>query len=293
MTAAPNNRDALAPRGRAAARAGRRDVLAPRGATVADRPDRSAPPPEPARVHWGLEILRIVFGSLNLLLALVVVIICLGISFVSYKMLDVLHDVSKRDFTEASQRFERYGLRFDAMAQAHCLVEQSQPKILHGITMYLWIVQPPGSDDRVIYRWKHDLNLNKVEPMTNPALLMDIALGYTKAADAASYSFYNPDDQLAQALAVGDFRQIGPEQLARRRKVGGVLPGPVMPPKITPEQARARAHTEPEPAPDDQGAQGGVQGKAGDATDVGGKQQDKGSGEPQNPPPDNDAVPVE
>jgi hypothetical protein len=301
MTAAPNNRDALAPRARAA---GAHDVLSPRSRTISSDPDRpagrSGADKGPPRINWTVELLRIFLGLLGLLLALTTVGACLGLAFVSGKMLDVLNDISQRDYSTATQRFEAYAARFSSMQAAGCKVEHKEPQTLKGVITHLWIVQPPGSDDRVVYRWKHVLQTNTVEPMTNPALLLDIAMAYEKASDGAGISFYNPNDTLAQALARGQYDMIGPEQLSRHGGGSGLSAGPVLPPVIAPDKARSRVRSAPAEEPE-QPADETQQDQAGDATDVGTGSEQGGGGDAGHdkekdkdpPPPDNDAVPVE
>jgi hypothetical protein len=258
-------------------------------------------------------LLRIFSSLLGILLGLILIAACLGIAYMSQMMIGVLNDIGQRDFSQASTRIDRYAARFDAMAKAGFKVQRSEPKILEGKTSYLWVITPPGSDDRLVYRWKHYLSTNTIEPLTNPALLLDIALGYEKTSTAREEfaSFYNPEDRLALALAQRDFGSISPDQIAERWSSSQLPSGPVLPPRLTPEEARKRSFKTPEQeaadaeaaarktevaekaAPGDSTDVGRQPSpprqEQGDGTDVGGGGDSGGGG---STPPHDDAIPV-
>jgi hypothetical protein len=318
-------------------RVGRNGVALPRDVLVDDVPVAGRTDGETRafryrrqkeRINWRKEILRIFIGLLATLVAFILIVASLGLAYGSVKMTGVLRDIGKRDFGDAVQRFERYDARFGAMKEANSRVLSSEPKIVSGVTKYLWVVQPRGSDDRIVYRWKHDLNTNTVEPMTNPALLMDIALGFISPSDAAMYSFYDPGDKLAQSLAQGDPGQFGTYSQPNIQGLP-LLPGsPVVAPLVDPDKARSRSRgkavEEEEPTEEDPNAPvvgdetvpnestdvgGGVERRGDDEADeeTGGGDDDAGDSSEVQPgdggddngggeepePPDSDAVPVE
>jgi hypothetical protein len=300
------------------------DVLKPGGRTLASDPDRGSPrrPDRFAHINWPWELARICVGLLGILFGLVLIMACAGMAYLGFIGINVLRDIAKRDYSTALERIDRYTARFDGMESGGYRIQRSEPKILNGETSYLWVVTPAGSDDRIVYRWKHYLKTNNVEPMTNAALLLDVSFGFISPTDATAFAFYNPQDKLAQALAQRDFSQISPDQIAERWTASELPMGPVLAPLMSPEQARSRSMKglpEEEVAAEDQAAaEGAAPGEAtevgeqappaggdGDSSDVGGGR--SGDGAPAPPedtggagdgdgggqaPPDDDAVPV-
>jgi len=179
---------------------------------------------------------------LDLLLVIVeIVIIACGVAFWvgSMMVVGVLNEIRQHDFSVPLERVAKYEEFFGALRKQGFNVVEDKPRIDEGVTKYLWTVEPPGKAGMFRFEWAHDLEANAVTPKTNAALLLDLELGYINASEARAYTFFNPSDPVARAVL---------EQGTARRPGGltaGAGPvGPeqgVLPPLISPEEAKGRA----------------------------------------------------
>ncbi len=145
-----------------------------------------------------LSTIGIIFGVFFFLFAIIYTIIALY-------MIQVLAEIERKDFSPANLRIEEYARFFEKLKNDHFEVMESEPYIKEGVKYFLWTVVTPDGKSRLIYRWKHDLESNRVEPMTSPATHLDVSLGHIKKENALDYP-YNPDDELAEQIAKGTYK---------------------------------------------------------------------------------------
>jgi uncharacterized membrane protein YgcG len=236
-----------------------RDIRQAAGGQAQAAPDQRADPP-PLSV-WAT------LGNCLLVAVMSVVILC-GAAFWagSLVMVNVLDEIGQRDYSGPMRRKGKYEDVFDALRKRGCAVEQDNPRMtVAGVTTYLWVVQPQGSDERVQFQWTHDLQTNEISPQTNGALLLDLQLGYVELGKAQRASFYNPADQAVIGLLQGGAVTGPPAPGAPAAQPQTTA---ALPPLISPEEAKGRAARarpkEEEPAAGEQPADGG----AGDAVQV-------------------------
>jgi hypothetical protein len=192
----------------------------------------------------GREIVVTTFGCIGILFGVVFIGAAIAFWYGSQMMLGILNEVAEKDFTNQYERISKYEAFFDGLVDAGYDVIREEPKIDtkpdSSAKFYLWRVQPAGTSEFCIYRWRYDLQSDAVEPSTNPALLLDIEMGYIKRDDAGKYSFYDAGDELAQAIAE---ENLGMLQL---RAYGSVWEsdtppeGPVMAPMVSVDEAEGR-----------------------------------------------------
>ena len=148
---------------------------------------------KPKGPGW-LEITGVIAG-------VVFIVLCIGYVASAYWMYGLLADIAQKDFTPANHRLDSYRQFFERMERSSGLeVEESPPYIKDGIKHFLWTVTIPGKPDRLIYHWQHDLNSNRVEPLTSPATYVDIEYGYIRPDQASIYP-YIVGDTLALQIA--------------------------------------------------------------------------------------------
>lgn len=144
------------------------------------------------------EILGVVLG---------IIVIVLGISYVigAYYLTGVLGEIAQKDFTPANQRLSSYEDFFTRLERQGLEVAKSPPYIREGVKYFLWTVTVPDERVRLIYRWKHDLETNRVSPLTSPSTYLDMELGYIRRQEVGLYP-YESGDELAMKLAKGTYR---------------------------------------------------------------------------------------
>jgi len=148
----------------------------------------------------GALLLDLVLLALGIALLLFCTAYIVGTLYLS----QVLSEVEKKDFSPANLRISKYEDFFGRLKRSGIAVEQSTPYIKGGVRYFLWTVSVPNSSTKLVYRWKHDLKTNKVEPLTSPATHLDVELGNLTPEEAYFYPF-DPDDELAIALAKGTY----------------------------------------------------------------------------------------
>jgi len=156
------------------------------------------------------EIAGVVFG---------IFVIILGVGYVvgAYYLVGVLGEIAQKDFTPANQRLSSYEDFFVGLQRQGLEVEKSAPYIREGVKYFLWAVTLPDEQRRLIYRWKHDLETNRVSPLTSAATYLDIELGYIRRQEVGLYP-YTPGDELALQLAKGTYHPPPPEAEAETSK---------------------------------------------------------------------------
>lgn len=143
--------------------------------------------------------------SLLLVFGEVILLVLIGaLVAVSLYLIGILAEIENKDFSPANIRIAAYRRFFENLKRDGFQVEESKPYINAGVRYFLWAVETPDGRDRLIYRWKHDLSTNKVEPLTSPATYLDIELGHIKKEDAMAYPF-EPEDELAEKIAKGTY----------------------------------------------------------------------------------------
>ncbi len=153
-----------------------------------------------AIVRNGNPIVSIVGISFGLILVILSVLYVAG----AYQMVRVLAEIEHKDFSPANLRIAGYQTFFERLEKDGFAVQASSAYIKEGVKYFLWVVSTPDGKSRLIYRWKHDLQTNKVEPLTSPATYLDIELGHIPRGDADAFP-YAPGDELAEEIAKGTY----------------------------------------------------------------------------------------
>jgi hypothetical protein len=278
-------------------------------------PARKAPaaPPRPGKpaekkpaaakpVKWtrGKEIRYVLWSCVGTFLGGFFFLGCLGFLVGSHYLVGVIQEIGAEGFTEQMDRIDHYESFFDALRMNGYKVLREDPEIDQGVIYYLWQVTPPGSDESRVFRWRHDLATSAVAPLNNPALLLDVKLGYVTGVEAGGWKFndpgqkFDPGDALVQAMVNNDFSMINPTMLANSDGSAPVPPsGPVGDPLINPDKASGRGGGSASDE-DKEGAEGEGEGKEGEP----GATQPVEPGTPQDPgagggetPPDKPAEP--
>jgi len=143
------------------------------------------------------DLLLVIGGVILLALSVAYIVAALYISA-------VLAEIQHKDFSQANIRLRKYEAFFENLKKQGFDVDESRPYIKDGAKNFLWAVTVPGIGRRLIYRWRHDLESNKVEPLTSSATYLDIQLGYISPEDAKNYP-YEPGDEIARRLAAGTY----------------------------------------------------------------------------------------
>jgi hypothetical protein len=133
--------------------------------------------------------------------------LCVVYVVVAYWVVGILAGISQKDYTPANQRVAAYEKFFHGLEKKGLDVKKSPPYIKDGAKYFLWTVTVPKSSDRLIYRWEHDLETNRVSPLTSPATYLDIELKYVKPDEASNYP-YEPGDPIALQMAQGEYEPL-------------------------------------------------------------------------------------
>jgi len=126
----------------------------------------------------------------------------------AYYMVGILAEIAQKDYTPANERISDYEQFFDKARQHRLEVAKSTPYIKEGVKYFLWTISIPGRADKLVYRWKHDLETNRVEPLTSPATYVDIEMGYVRQKSAGLHP-YDPNDTVALQIAKGTYTPPG------------------------------------------------------------------------------------
>jgi hypothetical protein len=214
---------------------------------VIKQPEQDEAAEEPKPWSAGKRISYLIFGCLGTILGIGFFLGSVGFLIGSRYMQGIINEIGSTSFTKQMERLDHYGSFFDALSAGGSKVQREDSEVGQGEIYYLWQVTAPGSDEARVFRWRHDLAANTVVPLNNPALLLDLKLGYIKEQEAQSWQFddpgqkYDPADMLTQAMVKNDFSLINPADLADPD--GVVVPppdGPVGAPLISPEEASHR-----------------------------------------------------
>ena len=233
---------------------------------------------KPKGPGW-LEITGVIAG-------VVFIVLCIGYVASAYWMYGLLADIAQKDFTPANHRLDSYRQFFERMERSSGLeVEESPPYIKDGIKHFLWTVTIPGKPDRLIYHWQHDLNSNRVEPLTSPATYVDIEYGYIRPDQASIYP-YIVGDTLALQIAKGIYSAGRPEEVTAESEPSAAEPE---------AEAELTEEAGAEPALPDEGGEEAAPGEDGNSGESNGEG-DGGGTDEEEPPPDpgtgGDAVPI-
>ena len=247
----------------------------------------AAKEPKPRKWSLGKEIAYIIFGCLGSILCIIIFLSGAGFLAGSRYLESIINDIGATNFTKQMERIDHYDSFFDALRTSGYKVLRENPEIDQGVIYYLWQATPPGSDESRVFRWQHDLASKAVKPLNNPALLLDIKLGYVTEQEASQWSFkdpgqvYDPGDALVQAMVNNDFSLINPADLADKNDADNVLPeGPVGAPVLSPSAATHRQENAEEK--EDGKADDGQDGSSSDPREA----QSVDPGASQNPKPE-------
>lgn len=150
-----------------------------------------------SRNPYSVELAQVIGGAILLVLSVLYIIFALYISA-------ILAEIQHKDFSLANIRLRKYEAFFEKLQRQGFEVDESSPYIKEGKKNFLWVVTVPDSGKRLIYRWRHDLESNEVEPLTSHATYLDIQLGYINPKDAMNYP-YEPGDEVARRVASGTY----------------------------------------------------------------------------------------
>ena len=235
------------------------------------------------RWSLGREIVYICFGCLGSILGIVFFLGSIGFLLGSRYLENVINDIGASNFTEQMERIDHYSNFFEALRENGYKVVREDPDIDRGMIYYLWQAKPPGSDESRVFRWRHDLEANAVEPLNNPALLLDVKLGYLSSSDAEQWNFedpgqhYDPGDNLVQAMVNNDFSMINPADLIDPEAPAQLPQGPVSAPLISPHEGNQRGEEEEEQEGDNEA------GDPNTPAEGGGQTTDPGASQPVDP----------
>lgn len=192
----------------------------------------------------GREIFVTTLGCVGILLGVAFIAGAVAFWYGSQMILGILNEVAEKDFTAQYQRISKYEAFFDGLSDEGYDVIREEPKIdtkpESSAKFYLWRVQPAGTGEFCVYRWRYDLKSDEVEPSTNPALLLDIEMGYIRRDDARDYAFYEPGDELAQAIAQENLGVLELQTLSTVWQSDSLPEGPVMAPIVSVDEAAER-----------------------------------------------------
>lgn len=148
------------------------------------------------------------WGIVGVISGAVFFILCIVFIVGAYYMVGILAEIAQKDYTPANERIADYEHFFDKARQHRLEVAKSTPYIKEGVKYFLWTISIPGRADKLVYRWKHDLETNRVEPLTSPATFVDIEMGYIRQGSAGLYP-YDPNDTVALQIAKGTYTPPG------------------------------------------------------------------------------------
>jgi len=203
-------------------------------------------------------------------LGIVVIVLAIGYVIGACYLTGVLGEIAQKDFTPANQRLDSYEDFFIRLERQGIAVEKSPPYIREGVKYFLWAVSLPDENRRLIYRWQHDLESNRVSPLTSPATYLDVELGYIRRQEVGLYP-YRSGDELALVLAKGTYRvqPSSTEETEAAAEEEAVPEEPSGAEEVATEEGKAAAE---QPAASDEGA-GETGEEGGEAVDVGSEEQ--------------------
>lgn len=141
-------------------------------------------------------------GPFGVILGVVFLLLCIGYVIGAYLLVGILAEISQKDYTPANERIASYERFFQTAEQHHLKVDRSPAYIKEGVKYFLWTITVSGRADKLVYRWQHNLQTNRVEPLTSPATYVDTELGYISMSDASLYP-YIAGDLIALRIAKG------------------------------------------------------------------------------------------
>ncbi|OGK09257.1 MAG: hypothetical protein A2Y63_00575 [Candidatus Riflebacteria bacterium RBG_13_59_9] len=141
-------------------------------------------------------------GPFGVILGVVFLLLCIGYVIGAYLLVGILAEISQKDYTPANERIASYERFFQTAEQHHLKVDRSPAYIKEGVKYFLWTITVSGRADKLVYRWQHNLQTNRVEPLTSPATYVDTELGYISMRDAPLYP-YIAGDMIALRIAKG------------------------------------------------------------------------------------------
>ncbi len=203
-------------------------------------------------------------------------ILCIVFIVGAYYMVGILTEIAQKDYTPANERISDYEHFFDKARQHRLKVAKSTPYIKEGVKYFLWTISIPGRADKLVYRWKHDLETNRVEPLTSPATYVDIEMGYLRSGSAGLYP-YDPHDNIALQIAKGTYTP--PGLVEGTEEAAG--PEPSEEAETPEEEEVAEDALEEEAAEDVAEAEGEAEEPPveGESVDIGGEPQEPENGE--------------
>jgi hypothetical protein len=172
-------------------------------------------------------------GALGVIGGVIFFFLCVTYVVGAYWIVGILAEISQKDYTPANQRIAAYEKFFRGLEKKGMEIEKSTPYIKEGAKYFLWTVTIPSQSDRLIYRWEHDLETNKVSPLTSPATYLDIELGYVKSEDASDYP-YEPGDPIALQMAQGEYEPLETYAMPEQPDLTLQAPAGAVPPEKQP-----------------------------------------------------------
>jgi hypothetical protein len=142
------------------------------------------------------------WGTIGVVLGVLFFIVCIGYVVGAYYMVGIMAEIAQKDYTPANERISSYEEFFRKAEQHGLKVAQSPAYIKEGVKYFLWTISVPGRADKLVYRWKHDLETNRVVPLTSPATYVDVEMGYVRPGSAGLYP-YESGDTVALQIAKG------------------------------------------------------------------------------------------
>ena len=202
--------------------------------------------------------------------------LCIVFIIGAYYMVGILAEIAQKDYTPANERISDYEQFFDKARQHRLEVAKSTPYIKEGVKYFLWTISIPGRADKLVYRWKHDLETNRVEPLTSPATYVDVEMGYVRQKSAGLYP-YDPNDNVALQIAKGTYTPPG----FLERTEEPPEPEPEEETELVEEEEVAEEALEEETAEDAEDDEGEAEAPPaeGEAVDIGGEPQEPENGE--------------
>jgi hypothetical protein len=144
------------------------------------------------------------WGTIGFVLGTVFFLACIGYVVGAYYMVGIMAEIAQKDYTPANERISSYERFFRQAQQNGLTVAQSPPYIKEGVKYFLWTISVPGRADKLVYRWKHDLESNRVVPLTSPATYVDVEMGHVRPGSAGLYP-YESGDTVALQIAKGTY----------------------------------------------------------------------------------------
>ncbi len=225
-----------------------------------------------------------VWGTIGFVLGSVFFLLCIGYVVGAYYMVGIMAEIAQKDYTPANERISAYEEFFRRAQQNGLEVAQSPPYIKEGVKYFLWTISVPGRADKLVYRWKHDLETNRVVPLTSPATYVDVEMGYVRPGSAGLYP-YEGGDTVALQIAKGTY-------MVRPYPEESVEPEPTAeeaPPEeeVPAEEEAGLAEGAPEETAEEAGeAEGEAEERPaeGESVDIGGEPQEPETGEEKQEP---------